>query len=106
MFRSELRTCPTKPWAKQDGKPPTESTMHYVYLIRSSRSPAQTYIGLTDDLRQRLKSHNEGANAHTSKFRPWELVCYLAFQSRDRAAQFEKYLKVGSGHAFAHRHLW
>jgi predicted GIY-YIG superfamily endonuclease len=53
-----------------------------------------------------MKSHNEGANFHTAKYRPWELVCRIPFKSRERAAQFEKYLKVGSGHAFAHRHLW
>ena len=80
--------------------------MHCVYLLRSIPHPDQTYVGLTDDLRQRLKSHNEGANSHTSKHRPWELVAYTAFRSRERAAEFEKYLKVGSGHAFARRHLW
>ena len=80
--------------------------MHYVYLLRSQHQPDQTYIGLTDDLRARLKSHNQGANPHTAKFRPWDLVCYTAFNSRERAAAFEQYLKVGSGHAFARRHLW
>lgn len=80
--------------------------MHYVYLLRSERAPAQTYIGLTDDLPARLASHNQGANKHTAKFRPWELITYTAFQSRERAAQFERYLKAGSGHAFAKRHLW
>jgi hypothetical protein len=37
---------------------------------------------------------------------PWELVCCISFQSRERVAEWEKYLTVGSGHAFAHRHLW
>ena len=92
--------------AKQDGKPPLGQTMHHVYLLRSLVDPKQTYIGLTDDMRARLKSHNEGASFHTAKYRPWELVCCISFQSRERAAEFEKYLKVGSGHAFAHRHLW
>jgi predicted GIY-YIG superfamily endonuclease len=81
-------------------------TMHHVYLLRSLADPKQTYIGLTDDMRARLKSHNEGANFHTAKYRPWELICCITFQSRERAAAFEKYLKVGSGHAFASRHLW
>ena len=80
--------------------------MHYVYLLKSKQHPAQTYIGLTDDLRARMTSHNQGANRHTAKYRPWELVSYTAFQSRERAAAFERYLKVGSGHAFAKRHLW
>ena len=80
--------------------------MFYVYLIRSLTCPEQTYVGLTDDVDQRLASHNGGANKHTRKHRPWQLVSYTAFQSRERAAAFERYLKHGSGHAFAKRHLW
>jgi predicted GIY-YIG superfamily endonuclease len=78
----------------------------YVCLIRSDTSSQQTYVGLTDDLRGRMQSHNSGANKHTAKFRPWSLECYVAFKSRSKAAEFEKYLKQGSGHAFAKRHLW
>ena len=80
--------------------------MYYVYLIRSKVKRTETYIGLTEDLKSRLVSHNEGANKHTSKYRPWALECYLAFQDRKRAADFERYLKHGSGHAFAKKHLW
>ena len=80
--------------------------MHYVYLIRSEPTSSQTYVGLTDDLVARLKSHNEGANKHTAKFKPWVLECYIAFASVDKAAEFERYLKHGSGHAFARRHFW
>ena len=80
--------------------------MHYVYLLRSTKFPAQTYVGLTVDVEARLRSHNDGANRYTSKYRPWALVSYVAFESRPKAAAFEKYLKSGSGHAFAKRHLW
>jgi putative endonuclease len=80
--------------------------MHYVYLLRSRANTLQTYIGLTDDLRERLKNHNEGGSHHTAKYRPWEIVCYVAFSSRQPAAEFERYLKSGSGHAFAKRRLW
>jgi putative endonuclease len=80
--------------------------MHYVYLLRSRANNSQTYIGLTDDLRARLKNHNEGGSSHTAKYRPWEIVCYVAFSNREDAAGFERYLKSGSGHAFAKRHLW
>jgi predicted GIY-YIG superfamily endonuclease len=80
--------------------------MHYVYLLRSESNPEQTYIGLTDDLKARLGKHNEGGSPHTAKFRPWNLVTYLAFSTRDQAAEFERYIKSGSGRAFAARHLW
>ena len=80
--------------------------MHYVYLLRSESVPEQRYIGLTDDLQARLTSYNSGANPHTAKYRPWRLVTYVALDSREKAAAIERYLKHGSGHAFANRHLW
>ncbi len=80
--------------------------MHYVYLLKSQSHQDQRYIGLTSDLKTRLHKHNEGGVAHTSKFVPWEIRTYLAFSSREQAAQFERYLKSGSGRAFATRHLW
>ncbi len=80
--------------------------MFYVYLIRSESQPTQTYVGMTVDLKKRMVSHNGGANKHTSKFRPWKLVCYVALDDKDKAVAFEKYLKAGSGHAFANRHFW
>jgi len=80
--------------------------MHYVYLIRSTSYPNQKYIGITSDLRARLKAHNEGRSPHTSKYKPWMLVTYLAFADESRAVEFERYLKSGSGHAFANKRLW
>ncbi len=80
--------------------------MHYVYLLQSQSDPAQRYVGLSSDLRSRLAKHNEGGAPHTSKFRPWKLRTYLAFSSREQASQFERYLKSGSGRAFANRRLW
>jgi predicted GIY-YIG superfamily endonuclease len=77
--------------------------VHYVYLLESQSHPGQHYTGLTDDLRARLAQHNAAQVTHTSKFRPWRLVTYLAFSTRAQAAQFERYLKSGSGRAFAHR---
>ncbi len=80
--------------------------MHYVYLLRSEVFPDETYIGLTSDLRKRLKRHNAGGNPHTAKHKPWRLVTYLAFTTREQAAAFEVYLKSGSGRAFAAKRLW
>jgi len=80
--------------------------MFYVYLLRSQSKPEETYVGLTDDLKQRLHQHNTGKSAHTRKFIPWRLVTYVAFSNRMQAGRFEKHLKTGSGRAFAIRHLW
>ena len=80
--------------------------MHYVYMIRSQVHPEETYIGLTSDLKLRMAKHNEGGSPHTAKYKPWSLVNYLAFSSRQQATNFEAYLKSGSGRAFAAKRLW
>lgn len=80
--------------------------MKYVYLIRSISDPDQTYVGLTSDIKARLSRHKEGGSLHTSKYKPWKLVICIEFMDDDRAASFEKYLKSGSGRAFAKKHLW
>jgi len=80
--------------------------MHYVYLIESEEKPTKRYVGFTDYLKQRLSDHNTGKSKHTSGRGPWALVSYVGFRNRDKALTFEKYLKQGSGHAFANRHLW
>jgi predicted GIY-YIG superfamily endonuclease len=67
--------------------------------------PGQTYIGSTHDLRTRLDQHNSGKSIHTNKFKPWDLVAYVALPEKHLAEKFEKYLKSGSGRAFAIRHL-
>jgi putative endonuclease len=78
----------------------------YVYLLESLGSPGQRYVGLSTDLRLRLRRHNAGQSRHTAKFRPWRLAMYLAFSDRAKAEAFEKYLKSGSGHAFAAKRFW
>ena len=80
--------------------------MHYVYLLESIAFPGQRYIGETGDLRQRLTDHNAGKSKHTAKFKPWRLATYVAFSDHAKALQFERYLKSGSGHAFANKRLW
>ncbi|ABI66108.1 excinuclease ABC, C subunit-like protein [Maricaulis maris MCS10] len=79
--------------------------MHDVYLIESSVA-GERYTGCTSDLKARLARHNAGGSPHTAKFRPWKLVSYLAFQSKGAAYAFERYLKTGSGKAFANKRLW
>ncbi|HEX8900042.1 GIY-YIG nuclease family protein [Vitreimonas sp.] len=80
--------------------------MHFVYLLNSVSNPTQRYVGATSDLDSRLADHNAGKSPHTSKFKPWRLVTYIAFTNRLQAEAFEKYLKSGSGHAFARKRLW
>ena len=48
---------------------------------------------------------NAGEVAHTSKFRPWRIKTAVAFTDRQRAGEFERYLKTASGRAFAKKRL-
>ena len=80
--------------------------MWYVYLLESEAVKGQRYIGLTNDLERRLAEHNTGKSPHTSKFKPWYMVTYVAFTDKGKAESFERYLKSGSGHAFANKRLW
>jgi len=78
----------------------------YVYLLESLVQPRQRYVGFTVDLKRRLQEHDAGKSTHTSKFKPWKLVTYVAFSDEAKAISFERYLKSGSGHAFAGKRLW
>ena len=79
--------------------------MNYVYILQSIDFPDRTYVGLADDLRKRLAAHNAGQSSHTSKFKPWRLITYVAFSDKAKAVAFERYLKSGSGQAFAKKRL-
>jgi predicted GIY-YIG superfamily endonuclease len=76
----------------------------YVYILQSIAGE-HFYTDITDDLDARLSKHNFGAVTHTSKFRPWRIKSYVAFDDEARAIAFEKYLKSGSGRAFAKARL-
>ena len=79
--------------------------MKYVYILQSERDTDQFYTCITDDLKARLSKHNSGDVTHTSTYRPWRIKTYVAFNDEERALAFEKYLKFGSGRAFAKKHL-
>jgi predicted GIY-YIG superfamily endonuclease len=77
----------------------------YVYILQSETDTKHYYVGLTDDLKDRLRRHNVGEVPHTSKYRPWKIKTAIAFTDRSRAVDFERYLKTASGRAFAKKRL-
>jgi predicted GIY-YIG superfamily endonuclease len=52
------------------------------------------------NLQQRLRQHQADVAAHGTKYRPWKLKTYLAFENKATAMRFESYLKYPSGRAF------
>ena len=76
-----------------------------VYVLRSERDPNRHYTGLTTDVGERLRWHNAGQSVHTARNRPWRLLVTIEFADASTAGRFERYLKSGSGRAFAVRHF-
>jgi predicted GIY-YIG superfamily endonuclease len=79
--------------------------MFYVYIIQSINFPDRHYTGFTKDIDSRLTKHNHGEVPYTSKYKPWKLSVYTAFEDKVKAQTFEKYLKSHSGRAFASKHF-
>jgi putative endonuclease len=77
----------------------------YVYVLQSEAVAEHFYIGFTEELQVRLKAHNAGQVPHTTKFRPWRIKTAIAFTERERALEFERYLKTASGRAFMKKRL-
>lgn len=82
-----------------------QTEKRFVYVLRSDRNPRRHYVGLTSDVAFRLAWHNAGQNEHTAGDRPWHVIVTLEFKTAEAAGQFERYLKTGSGRAFAKRHF-
>jgi len=76
-----------------------------VYILRNAEVPPRYYTGITSDVGRRHAEHNAGNCVHTTKYRPWSVDVVIEFSDERRALAFERYLKSGSGVAFAHRHL-
>jgi predicted GIY-YIG superfamily endonuclease len=76
-----------------------------VYVLKSETDPARYYTGLTSCLAARLDAHNAGRSPHTASGKPWIIDVIVEFSDERRATAFERYLKSGSGVAFAVRHL-
>lgn len=73
--------------------------MWYVYFLILANG--DIYVGSTNDLRRRYKSHNAGQVGATQPFLPAKLKSYVAVETELDARQLERYFKSGSGKAFA-----
>ncbi|MCF8236966.1 MAG: GIY-YIG nuclease family protein [Saprospiraceae bacterium] len=67
--------------------------MFLVYILYSEKYN-RYYIGQTEDLDQRMRSHNESSErTFTSKYRPWKVVMQMGFPDRRHAVRAERYIK-------------
>jgi putative endonuclease len=76
--------------------------MYYVYCLFCSDD--RTYIGCTDNLKERLERHSKGYVPATKQRRPITLIACFCFVNKYTAFNFESYLKTGSGRMFLKKH--
>lgn len=78
--------------------------MWYVYFLELSNG--DIYVGSTNDLKRRFKSHELGQVASTHPFLPAKLKCYIGIETEANARRLERYFKSGSGKAFTKKRFW
>ena len=82
------------------GSIPLEGTvMYYTYVLLSLKDKKH-YIGYTNDLKNRVKEHNNGQNESTKKRLPLKLIYYESCLNKFDALKREKYFKTGFGRRF------
>lgn len=69
-------------------------TRCFVYLLGcSDRHGTRTYVGWTNDIAKRLKRHNSGKGARSTRGRAWRLLYVEYFDDRSEAMRREFFLK-------------
>lgn len=67
--------------------------MYYVYALQSIIDKNWLYVGYSDDLKTRVKRHNQGKVKSTKSKKPLILVYYEAYRNKKDAAKREYELK-------------
>jgi len=76
----------------------------YVYVLKSEKD-GMNYVGYTNNLKERLKCHNEGRVQSTKQRRPLTLVYFEGCLSQNDAVKREKYLKTAWGKRYIKNRL-
>ena len=67
--------------------------MFYTYVIKSNLKD-WVYVGITEDVDARLKSHNNKEVKSTKAYAPFYLLFVQVNGSRNEARDLEKFLKI------------
>ena len=68
--------------------------VYYVYLIKTLKGYLnKSYVGYTNNLKERLYKHNSNLGAKSTKGYKWEIVFKKRFHSKNKALSFEYTLK-------------
>lgn len=69
---------------------------YYVYILYNHLENF-IYIGYSEDLKQRVASHNNGENKSTKPYIPLDIIHYEAYRNIKDAKRRELYLKSNKG---------
>lgn len=70
--------------------------MYFVYVLRSFTNQ-KLYVGFTENLKERLTTHNRGEVISTKTQRPWKVIFYECYTNKMDALRREQYLKTTAG---------
>jgi len=73
--------------------------MFFVYVLKSNFAK-KSYVGLTNDIKRRLKEHNSGKHFYTKRYSPWKIIYKERYDSFEEARKREKFFKSTSGRRF------
>ena len=66
--------------------------VYYVYFLKSKKN-GKYYIGVSNDVKRRLKEHNNGLSKFTAPFQPYELKRVEKFMKIEDAYKREIFIK-------------
>ena len=66
---------------------------YFVYVLKSVSPKPVTYVGYTNNLKKRIKLHNEGKGAKFTRGRKWALIYKEKYKSKKEAISREYYIK-------------
>ena len=66
---------------------------YYVYMLISKGNKPVSYIGYTNNLKNRIELHNSGKGAKFTRGRKWKLIYKEKFRSKNKAISREYYIK-------------
>lgn len=70
--------------------------MYYLYILLNE-AKNRTYVGVADDVENRLLEHNAGRVRSSSPYRPYKVIHTEAFATLSKARQTEKFYKSTTG---------
>ena len=65
----------------------------FIFIISKKNSLLKTYVGYTNNLKERIKKHNSGKGTKSTRGRKWKLLYFEEFISKKEAILRECYIK-------------